>query len=323
MSIAGTPKTAIAIAHPNLALVKYWGKADIELNLPATSSLGIALKSFNSHVRVELDAQGDSVELDGNRQEPARYRSFLDTARRRCGVRSGFRIIARNDFPSAAGLASSSSGFAALAKACAAVCGVQLCDVELSALARVGSASAARSVFGGFVVLPAGAEHAEQLELPAKWPELRVVVAVVTSDAKPISSREAMERVRLTSPDYPGWVQESSTLFQAAVDAVGAQDLDQLGLMMRRSYQSMFATMLGAVPPIRYGLPATERLLKAVEKLRSSGVSAWETMDAGPQVKVLCTASDVDKVATAFHDACPHALPPIVSEVGMGVRLRS
>lgn len=147
-----------ATAHPNLALVKYWGKADAERNLPATPSLGVSLDALSSRVQAWLDA-GDSVELDGRPVDAARYRPFLAAVRRRCGARSGFRIRARNDFPSAAGLASSSSGFAACAAACAAACGARLDDAELSALARVGSASAARAVFGGFAVLPAGARR--------------------------------------------------------------------------------------------------------------------------------------------------------------------
>ena len=313
--------SATAVAHPNLALVKYWGKADPARNLPATPSLGISLEALHSRVQVELDAGGDSVEVDGRRLEPARYRPFLDEARRRCETRSGFRIRARNDFPSAAGLASSSSGFAALASACAAACGCELGDAELSALARVGSASAARAVFGGFVALPAEAEAAWPLAPPDAWPELRVVVAVVTAAAKPIGSREAMERVRLTSPVYAGWVRDSPALFEAAVAAVRVHDLERLGPVMRRSYQHMFATMLAADPPIRYRLPATKLLLEAVEGLRERGVSAWETMDAGPQVKVLCMEGDVERVVAALRDACPEAAAPIVSAIGPGVQV--
>ena len=313
---------ATATAHPNLALIKYWGKADTEHNLPATSSLGITLKELNSFVQVETGVGYDSIELEGHYQMPERYAPFLDEVRRLCSTQSGFRITAHNDFPTAAGLASSSSGFAALAKACAEACGVYLCDAQLSALARLGSASAARSVFGGFVVLPAGSGHAEQLMPPDAWPDLRVVVGLVTSSAKLTSSREAMERVRLTSPNYGRWVQESTEMFLTAVAAVHSQDLDQLGTVMLRSYQRMFETMASAVPPIHYSLPDTDRLLRAVKELRGCGVSAWETMDAGPQVKVLCTEGDVGKVVASLQDACPKGLSPIVSAIGLGVHLR-
>ena len=310
---------ATAVAHPNLALVKYWGKADAERNLPATPSLGISLAALRSRVRVRLDGDGDTVDLDGRRLDPARYRPFLDAVRGRCGTRNGFCIHARNDFPSAAGLASSSSGFAALAAACSAACGAELPDGELSALARVGSASAARAVFGGFVSLPAGAEAARPLVPAEAWPELRVVVAVVTAAAKPIGSREAMERVRRTSPAYAGWVADSAGLYREAVAAVRDRDLPGLGVAMRKSYSRMFATMLAADPPIRYWLPETLVLLAAVEKLREQGVAAWETMDAGPQVKVLCLDGDAQRVAAALAAACPAAPPPLVSAVGTGV----
>lgn len=310
---------ATAVAHPNLALVKYWGKADAERNLPATPSLGISLAALRSRVQVRLDGDGDTVDLDGRRLDPARYRPFLDAVRVRCGTRTGFRIHARNDFPSAAGLASSSSGFAALAAACSAACGAELPDGELSALARVGSASAARAVFGGFVSLPAGAEAARPLVPAEAWPELRVVVAVVTAAAKPIGSREAMERVRRTSPAYAGWVADSAGLYRDALAAVRDRDLPRLGVAMRKSYSRMFATMLAADPPIRYWLPETLVLLAAVEELREQGVAAWETMDAGPQVKVLCLDGDAQRVAAALAAACPAAPPPLVSAVGTGV----
>lgn len=319
MNAAGAAGAAAA-AHPNLALVKYWGKADAVRNLPATPSLGISLDALRSRVEVRLDA-GDSIALDGRPVAPARYRPFLDAVRRRCGTRSGFRIRARNDFPSAAGLASSSSGFAALASACTAACGARLGDAELSALARVGSASAARAVFGGFAVLPARAEHAQPLAPAAAWPELRVVIAVVTAAAKPVGSREAMERVRRTSPAYEGWVRDSPRLYREAVAAVRDRDLTRLGGAMRKSYCRMFATMLAADPPIRYWLPETLALLAAVEELRARGVAAWETMDAGPQVKVLCADGDAGRVAAALAAACPGAPPPVVSAIGAGVRL--
>ena len=311
--------TVTAVAHPNLALVKYWGKADAERNLPATPSLGISLAALRSRVQVQTDGAGDSVELDGRRLDPARYRPFLDAVRGHCGTRNGFRIRARNDFPSSAGLASSASGFAALAAACTAACGMELSAGELSALARVGSASAARAVFGGFVSLPAGAEAARPLVPAEAWPELRVVVAVVTAAAKPIGSREAMERVRRTSPAYAGWVADSAGLYREAVAAVRDRDLPRLGVAMRKSYSRMFATMLAADPPIRYWLPETLVLLAAVEELREQGVAAWETMDAGPQVKVLCLDGDAQRVAAALAAACPAAPPPLVSAVGAGV----
>ena len=319
MNAEGTDGSASAVAHPNLALVKYWGKADVRRNVPATPSLGISLAALRSHVQVRLDESGDSVELDGRSVDPARYRAFLDEVRGRCETRSGFRIRARNDFPSAAGLASSSSGFAALAAACSGACGVELGDTELSALARVGSASAARAVFGGFVTLPAGAETASPLAPADAWPELRVVVAVVSGAAKPIGSREAMERVRLTSPAYDGWVRDSPRLYEEASAAVRERDLARLGSAMRNSYSRMFATMLAADPPIRYWLPETLMLLAAVEELRARGVAAWETMDAGPQVKVLCTECDAQRVAAALSASCPGTPPPIVSAVGTGV----
>ena len=282
-------------ASPSLALLKYWGKLEGGDNLPATPSIAVTLGGLYTDTWVR-SAQADSVHIDDTVQDATRYSRFFDCLRSALGVTHGFEARSRNSFPTAAGLASSSSGFAALTGACASAAGRQLTPVEISALARQGSASAARSVFGGFVLLPAGALSATQLFDDKHWPSLRIVVAVTRRGEKPLPSREAMQRTASTSPFYTQWIARSQELPAEALAALEKRDLEKLGDLARASSSMMHATMLAARPPILYWLPATLAVMQACCELRNTGTGAWETIDAGPQVKILCEERDVKKV---------------------------
>lgn len=283
-------------ASPNLALVKYWGKADSQLNLPATSSLGITLAGLQSVASVAESKNDDTVLLNGSPADLSRYSGFFSHLRTRLKTNIRFNAQCSNSFPTGAGLASSSSGFASLAAACANMADSGVQTTTISALARIGSASAARSVYGGFVALPAGAFQAEQLFPPDFWTDCRIVLVAVSRAEKPVSSRAAMEITRLTSPAYPDWVRSSRQMFSDACRAVDGKDIEKLGTVMRLSYLRMFATMMSASPPILYWLPESLQLIRLCEQIRSEGIQAWETMDAGPQVKVLCLKGDVPAI---------------------------
>ncbi|MGA2479275.1 MAG: diphosphomevalonate decarboxylase, partial [Spirochaetia bacterium] len=218
------------------------------------------------------------------------------------GTTTHFRAVSTNSFPTSAGMASSSSGFAALAGACARAAGVEAAASDLSAVARVGSASAARAVFGGFVLLPAGARRARPLFGPGHWPELRILVAVTHRGPKPVSSRRAMEETRATSPYYFNWIKESAAILPDALHALEIRDLEQLGESARRSYSLMHAAILAARPSLLFWLPATVAVIHACAAMRSRGVGAWETIDAGPQVKVLCLSKDLAAVTAGIQE---------------------
>ena len=286
-------------AAPSLALVKYWGKADPRRNLPATSSLAVTVTGLYTEARLQ-EAGADHLTVDGAAVPAARHAAFFAAARAALEVTTRYRVEARNNFPGAAGLASSASLFAALAEGCAALAGASPPRARLSALARVGSASAARAVWGGFSALRAGAESAEHSFPAGHWPELRLLVAVASRRRKPLSSRAAMLRVAQTSPYYDAWVAGAEATFRAAMEAVRARDLPRLGPYLRASYLRMFGTMFAADPPINYLRPRSLRVLEVLEALRADGIDAWETMDAGPQVKIACLAADVDRIRGAL-----------------------
>ena len=290
-------------AAPSLALVKYWGKSDAQRNLAATSSLAVTVTGLNTEVCVQEGSDADHLTVDDALVPVERHRPFFDAARAALGVATRYRAVARNNFPGAAGLASSASLFAALAVGCAEMAGVDSSKearVRVSALARVGSASAARAVWGGFSALEAGAEAAANVFPAEHWPELRLLVAITSRGRKPVPSRDAMLHVAATSPYYDAWVTTAQATFQAALEAVRARDLEQLGPHMRTSYLRMFGTMLAADPPINYLRPQSLRVLEVLEALRAAGIDAWETMDAGPQVKIACLAADVDRIRAAL-----------------------
>jgi diphosphomevalonate decarboxylase len=311
---------AAAIAHPNIALVKYWGKRNAELNLPATPSVSLTVAPFSTRTTVEWGAEQDAVVLNGApaaagaRDRVLRFLDLVDPRRPPCAVRSD------NEFPTGAGLASSSSAFAALALAATRAAGRSLDPAALSVLARRGSGSACRSIWGGFVRWPLGS-RADGLDsygipLASDW-ELAMVAVLVASEEKETSSRDGMARTERTSPMYAEWVASAPVDYAAALDAIAARDLEALGTAMERSTFKMHATMETADPPLRYLRPQSFEVTRRIEALRAAGTAAWVTMDAGPNVKVLCSPMDVDAVRAALADL---ALPTQVLRAGGGAR---
>ncbi|MFW6261192.1 MAG: diphosphomevalonate decarboxylase [Spirochaetota bacterium] len=301
--------TVTASASPSLALIKYWGKQPGGVNLPATSSLAVTLEGLRTTTRLRLqpEAAADEVVLAGRLQPTATFSPMIDLVRARAGSDARVRAESENSFPTAAGIASSSSGFAALALGLDALFETSLDRRELSSLARLGSGSASRAVYGGFTTWPRGAEHAEPAFPAGHWPELRVIVVVLRAAAKPVSSRSGMNRTSETSPVYPAWLDESETLFERGLAALEARDIEALGTAMRESYLLMFASMLAAKPPIVYWQPETVAVIHAAESMRAGGLPVWETMDAGPQVKLLTTQAHVSRVSERVLAIAPAA----------------
>lgn len=311
-----------AIAHPNIALVKYWGKRDLELNLPAVSSLSLTLDGFRTVTTVERSSS-DAVFVGPARASDrfaARALRFLDTL---VPGRPPVVVKTESNFPAGAGLASSASGFAALTLAAAATFDQDLSLQRLSAWSRRGSGSACRSFWGGFVVWDRGTRadgsdsHGHPLAPREHW-DVAMVVAIVATGPKAVGSTEGMERSRQTSAYYEQWVATAEADVAEGREAVLARDLDRLGAVMESSTLKMHATMHTARPPILYWQAGTVACLHAVAGLRDSGTSAWATMDAGPQVKVLCAASDAETVRDAL---APHAAAVHILRPGSGARL--
>jgi diphosphomevalonate decarboxylase len=297
-------RTVTAVAHANIALAKYWGKADDVENLPAVPSLSLTLGALCTRTRVTTDASlaADVITLDGAvASGKARERAvrLLDELRALTGARVSLRVDSVNDFPTAAGLASSASGFAALALGASRALGADLSKEALSSLARRASASAARSLFGGFVALRLGAKSAEPVLAAADFP-LSMVIAVTATGPKDTGSTEGMRHTLATSPYYPAWVEAAPRLFAEVERAVRARDLEALGTAAEQSALAMHASMLAARPALIYFAPATLGVVDCVRGLRRAGTPAYYTMDAGPHVKVMCEPDRAEQVASAL-----------------------
>ncbi len=303
-------RAATAEAHPNIALVKYWGKRDEALHLPYRGSLSVTLGPLRTRTRVAL-APGLEVDRVWVQGQPAgsrfarRIQVFLDRVRRLAGATVHAEVATESDVPMAAGLASSSAGFAALALAASRAYGLTLGAAALSRLARQGSGSACRSIHGGFVewlpgVSPEGEDSLAVPVAPAQHWDLAVVIAVVDDGPKPVSSREAMARCVATSPLFRAWLRRVDRDLPVVRDAVLGRHLDRLGEAMEANTLAMFVTMWTARPPVWYWKPGTVEVMQAVRMLRERGVGAWFTADAGPNVKVLCEGPDAPAVARAL-----------------------
>jgi diphosphomevalonate decarboxylase len=305
---------ARAIAHANIALVKYWGKRDAELNLPATGSLGLTLAALSTTTEVRFGSERDRFFLGGAEiggAGLARLTRWLDLVRARAGIASGAEVRSENNFPTASGLASSASAYAALAVAATAAAGLELAPDELSALARRGSGSAARSVLGGLVQMRAGSatDGSDSFAKAVADPrgltgELAMVIAIVGGGrVKAISSRDAMEHCASTSPLYRGWLEAVGTDLAGARGAIERGDLEALGEIAEASALAMHAAAIASRPAILYFQPATVALIDRVRALRRhDGLSAFFTIDAGPHVKVLTRMAEAGEVAAALRE---------------------
>ena len=305
---------ATAAAHANIALVKYWGKRDEALLLPEAGSLSVALDKLLTVTTVELgDFAADALTLDGSAVDPGAARRVLDAM----GIQKRARIVSRNQFPTAAGLASSASGYAALAVAAAAAAGLRRSPEELSALARLGSGSATRSVPGGWAVWEG--ERARQAYPPSHW-DLRFCIAVCAAGPKQVGSRDGMRTTRETSPYHAAWIEQCRRDLPEALRLLGARDLPGLGALAERNALRMHADALAADPPLLYWQPATVACLHALRELRASGVEAWATIDAGPHVVALC-APDRSAVVEARLRAVPGVAEVLVCAPAGGARV--
>ena len=334
MTEISLPTSVTACAGTNIALVKYWGKRDSTLNLPAAGSLSLTFANFGSEttVRFAADTAGaggcDRVLFGGSPAEQKfaiRVQRFLDLVRARAGIHLPAEVATTNSVPTAAGLASSAAGFAALALAASRAAGLRLSPAELSALARRGSGSAARSIFGGFVEMSAGTRPdgtdavACGLLDENAW-DVRLCVAITAEGEKAIGSTAAMERTARTSPYYQDWLASVPIDLNEARAAVTVRDLAALGAVAERSALRMHACALAADPHILYWNPATVAAMATVKRLRASGTSAYFTIDAGPHVKVLCGAADAPIVQAALV-ATPGVIRVLILAPGKGAHI--
>lgn len=317
------PRVGRARAGSNIALVKYWGKRDTLLNLPLVGSISLTLDALwtETEVRLVPGQERDRFWLNGREDAVGLHRvaAVLDLLRERAGERVAAHVDSRNSFPTGAGLASSASGFAALVMAGAAAFGLRLAPFELSVLARRGSGSASRSIFGGYVEWRRGVRedgddsHAMPVKSADHWP-LRVLIAVTSRAEKAVGSSVGMNRTLETSPFGAGWARAQDADLDRARSAIIDRDFAALAEVAEHSCLKMHALAMSAQPGLIYWNAATLACLHRVRALRASGVPVFFTIDAGPQLKAVCEPSAVPEVRAALVD-----VPGVIEVIDTGL----
>lgn len=318
---------ARALAPSNIAFLKYWGRLDAELNLPLNGSLSMCLDAASTTTEVRFDPERarDEVFVDGtplDERGRRRVAAILDLVRARAGLEAGARVDSRNTFPMGTGIASSASGFAALALAASHAAGLSLDEAALSALARRGSGSAARSIPDGFVAWRAGTEDdesvARSLAPPEHW-DLHDVVAVVSREHKAVGSLGGHE-LAATSPHMPARLRGLRARLPAMRDALMERDLATLGPLLETEALELHAIALTSAEPLLYWTPGTLAVIGALRRWRAEGLAAYFTLDAGPNVHVICEGGTAEELVRALEDL-PAVASVLHNRPAVGARL--
>lgn len=297
-----------AFAPTNIALCKYWGKRDSELNLPVTSSLSVALPGKGAITQLSIQDQSqdriilNDQEIGANTPFSKRLTEFLDLFRPQKNWY--LQITIKMNIPVAAGLASSACGFASIVLALKTLFAWQLKQRDLSILARLGSGSACRSLSLGFVEWQAGVQEdgmdSYGEALPVEWPGLCLGILAISDQQKAISSREAMQRTVDTSVLYSAWPKKMAQDMAIVKQALRVRNLSLLAGTAESNALSMHATILSSWPPICYFLPETIAAMHKIWNLRRDGLLLYFTQDAGPNLKLLFLETDQDEIRKHF-----------------------
>lgn len=302
-------KKATAVAHSNIALIKYWGKQDEGLRLPMNASVAIGLEEALTTTTVEFDEKLDKDEVsiigdEFNEMETAKVSQHLDRVRALAGIKTRARVVSQNNFPKAAGMASSASGFAALTVAAAGATELNLSEKELSILARQGSGSASRSVPGSVSVWYTGAtseeSYAEPITFPANWKLKVLMVMAEGTGAKKVGSTEGMALSKKNCPYYSTAVSEAGNNLERLKEAMGKGDWSGFGKVIEDECFRLHAVCMTTTPNILYFKGVTVEVFQTLYKLREKGIEAFFTVDAGPHVHVIVKEENVKEVKRAL-----------------------
>jgi len=298
---------ASAIANANIAFVKYWGKEDTELFLPTRTNLSMTKADIYTHTTIEFseDYSEDIIMLNEKKVDEKKFERIvkhLNLLRKKGGTNLKAKVVSKNNFPTAAGMASSASGFAALTVAGFAALGLDLKPEELSIIARQGSGSACRSIQGGFNKWVKGSDetsYAHHLYDADYW-DIRDIVVVVKSTEKKISSTVGMDISTKTCPWYNKYAEIGEINTKRVEKALKEKDFEKLGKIIEEEALLLHCCMMTTVPSIRYWKPETLLVMDEVEKLREKGIKAYYTIDAGPNVHIITLPEYESEIENLF-----------------------
>jgi diphosphomevalonate decarboxylase len=314
---------ACAIAQPNIALIKYWGKRDAARNLPAAGSISLTLETLWTKMSVELreGAHADTLMVNASENNTMQKRVSACLDRLLGPGRPMAEVASESNFPIGAGLASSASAFAALVMATSRAARLPGDVLSLARLAGASSGSAARSFFEGIVELDARDDEIDVSCISAAiaWP-LRIVIAVTDSGSKAIGSGAAMVRSAATSPLYDSWIARQDQDLETARQAVAARDFEKLAFVSEHNCLKMHSVMWTSRPPVVYWNEATINAMEAIRELKQNGIPVFFTIDAGPQVKAVCLP-EAQRTVEAALAGTKGVRRVIASGLGGGARL--
>ncbi|MEA2008800.1 MAG: diphosphomevalonate decarboxylase [Chloroflexota bacterium] len=286
--------TATALAHANIALIKYWGNRDEDLRLPSNNSISMNLENLDTRTRVTFNPnlEADTLTLNQSPQEGsglARVSAFLARVRSLSGVPHFAAVHSENNFPMGAGIASSASAFAALSLAASAAAGLTLNERDLSRLARTGSGSACRSVPAGFVEWQQGTGDSDSYALsiaPPDYWHLADCVAITSKAHKTTGSTQG-HALASTSILQQARVSDAPQRVEQCRTAILKRDFAAFAEIVELDSNIMHAVMITSTPPLLYWQAPTLTIMHAVQRWRKEGTPACYTIDAGPNVHVL------------------------------------
>lgn len=320
-------RRATAISCSNIAFIKYWGNRDPGLRIPWNDSISMNLSNATTTTTVTFDdGLTEDVVVIGDQEVSgaarARVIAHLDRVREMAGITARARVVSRNSFPMGTGIASSASAFAALSLAATTAAGLTLSEQELSCLARLGSGSACRSVPAGFTWWQAGASHqtsfAVQLAPPDHW-DLRDLVVVVSTEHKAVTSAEG-HSLAPTSPFFQERLAHLPARLETVRRALLERDLETFGQAIEAEAIELHLIALTSQPSLNYLAPATLQVIHAVQVWRAEGLPVYFTLDAGPNVHLICQGAHEEELRIRLADF-PAVQDIIVNAPGPGTRL--
>ncbi len=295
---------ATSISCSNIAFIKYWGNRDAVYRVPLNDSLSMNLDHATTTTTVEFDEQlpDDHIVIGGqeaNDVTRARVISHLDRVRALAHIETKAHARSLNNFPTGAGIASSASAFAALSLAATRAAGLELGERELSMLARQGSGSACRSIPGGFVEWIAGSNNTDSYAVsiapPEHW-DLYDVIAVVSTAEKKVGSTDG-HAAAPTSHFLAERINALPIRFHHVRRAILAKDLQLLGPAIEEDAIELHLIAMTSVPPVYYWSPGMVRVIQAMQQWRADGLAVYFTLDAGPNVHLICESKEANQVA--------------------------
>jgi diphosphomevalonate decarboxylase len=311
-----------AIAHPNFALIKYWGKSDVINNRPDMSSISVTIDSLQSSAKVSFDPSLKEDHWSLNRVDQRSLGQILPTMeylRSFKTIKEHCLIESENNFPTAAGLASSASGVASIVIAINKLFNLNLSKEELINAAILGSGSAPRSLYPGFTYLNKDNNSCHTILEPSEWP-LKIIICQTSSNRKIVSSREGMQISKSTSPYYQSWVDDHDNDINIALQAIKSRNFNLLGKVSESNCKKMHQVMETSKPSLFYRNKTTQLCIRKIEEMKINGLNIFYTIDAGPQVKVICEPKYSEQVLSSMK-LVPNIENVVEVSLGEGARV--